>query len=62
MDDSTYYIATSDYLFYGGDNMKFFNGAVNSIPSDYKLRNVLIDYFTKTDTIRSQRDNRYTRE
>lgn len=41
----TYYVATSDYLATGGDDMKFFKNALASFDLDYKLRNVLIDYF-----------------
>ncbi len=58
----TYFVATSDYLFYGGDNMNFFKDPVNLYGADYKIRNALIDYFTKTDTIRAKIDNRYIRE
>lgn len=41
----TYYVATSDYLATGGDDMTFFKNASASYDLDYKLRNVLIDYF-----------------
>ncbi|WP_461534156.1 5'-nucleotidase C-terminal domain-containing protein [Sinomicrobium sp.] len=58
----SYYIATSDYLMNGGDNMNFFLDALSSTPLDYHIRNAMIDYFAETDTIRTQRDNRYTRE
>ena len=47
----TYYIATSDYLSGGGDNMEFFKKAVGSYDMDYKLRNLYIDYFKEVDTI-----------
>ncbi|WP_317168289.1 5'-nucleotidase [Flavobacterium silvaticum] len=46
-----YTVATSDYLYNGGDNMLFFKKAVAKYDLDYKLRNVLIDYFEKNDTI-----------
>lgn len=46
-----YYVVTSDYLINGGDNMLFFKKAVAKYDLDYKLRNVLIDYFKETDTI-----------
>lgn len=46
-----YYVATSDYLSNGGDNMEFFKKAVASYDMDYKLRNLYIDYFKETDTI-----------
>ena len=49
--DAIYYVATNDYLSNGGDNMNFFKKAVQKYDLDYKLRNVLIDYFKEVDTI-----------
>jgi len=46
-----YYVGTNDYLSKGGDNMIFFKKALNTYDLDYKLRNILIDYFNETDTI-----------
>ena len=46
-----YYVVTSDYLANGGDNMTFFKKGIASYTIDYKLRNVLIDYFKEVDTI-----------
>jgi len=54
-----YYIATSDYLVNGGDNMTFFQEAEAIYPTDYKLRSLLIDYFEANDTIRSMPDRRF---
>ncbi len=48
---ATYYVATNDYLSNGGDNMNFFKKGVAKYDLDYKLRNMLIDYFKKVDTI-----------
>lgn len=56
----TYYVATSDYLIKGGDNMKFFLDAESVQTLDYKLRNLFIDYFKKKDTIAPVQDERYT--
>ncbi|MUP43639.1 5'-nucleotidase C-terminal domain-containing protein [Christiangramia aestuarii] len=61
-EDQTYLVATSDYLYNGGDNMKFFEDPVNLYGADYKIRNALIDYFKKVDTIKTSIDDRYTRE
>lgn len=61
IDNETYFIATSDYLQNGGDNMTFFENPVSALPLDYKIRNVLIDYFKKYDTIAPVTDNRFTR-
>lgn len=45
-----YYIATSDYLALGGDNMKFFSKG-ESIPTGIKLRDLFIDYFKKNSEV-----------
>lgn len=45
-----YYIATSDYLALGGDNMKFFSKG-ESIPTGIKLRDLFIDYFKKNPEV-----------
>lgn len=50
-DSKNYYVATSDYLSNGGDNMLFFKKAIASYDMNYKLRNLMIDYFKKVDTI-----------
>lgn len=59
IDNETYFIATSDYLMSGGDNMTFFSKPVSMLGLDYKVRTVLIDYFTKYDTIAPKRDRRF---
>ena len=52
IDDNTlYYVATSDYLANGGDNMVFFKESTIKFDIQYKLRNMLIDYFKKTKTL-----------
>ena len=58
----TYFVATSDYLVNGGDNMAFFEDPVNLYPVNYKIRNAMIDYFKKTDTIKAKIDDRYIRD
>lgn len=50
-EDKTYYVATSDYLSNGGDNMLFFRDNIRFFDLEYKLRNLLIDYFKKVDTL-----------
>lgn len=45
--NKTYHVVTNDYLALGGDNMVFFTKAINTYTMDYKLRNVLLAYFTK---------------
>lgn len=57
--NKTYYIATNDYLITGGDGMDFFKGGEEVIVLDYKIRNALIDYFMKNDTINPVIDDRF---
>lgn len=58
----TYYCVTNDYLFLGGDNMVFFAKGPKYYPLDYKLRNVLIDYFKQVDTVLAPTNPRITVE
>ncbi|MEY8848716.1 5'-nucleotidase C-terminal domain-containing protein [Psychroserpens sp. XS_ASV72] len=57
--DDTYFVATNDYLYNGGDRMTFFKPNDSLHMLNYKIRNVLIDYFSKKDTIAPQIDNRF---
>ncbi|RMB56141.1 hypothetical protein EAX61_15770 [Dokdonia sinensis] len=59
VDNNTYFIATNDYLQQGGDNMTFLTNPISKLTLDYKVRNVLIDYFKKYDTIAPMRDKRF---
>lgn len=62
IDDSrVYYVATSNYLVSGGDNMIFFKEALEVFETDYKIRNMLIDYFGKVDTLNPKIDDRFVR-
>jgi len=54
----TYLVLTTDYLQQGGDRMDFFKDPVHLYKTDYKLRNALIDYFKKTDTLHVSLDKR----
>jgi 5'-nucleotidase len=56
---ATYYVATNDYLYNGGDRMVFFHPNDSLYVLDYKIRNVLIDYFKKKDTLNPKIDNRF---
>lgn len=60
--ETIYYVGTNDYLANGGDNMVFFKKGVARYDLDYKLRNVLIDYFKDVDTISVVNDIRITKE
>lgn len=55
----TYYVATNDYLYNGGDGMTFFKENDTLFDLNYKIRNVLIDHFKKKDTIRPTIDDRF---
>ncbi len=56
---ATYHVATSDYLVSGGDDMVFFKNALQVVPLGYKIRNAMIDYFSKVDTLKPRIDQRY---
>lgn len=58
----TYFVATSDYLRNSGDRMYFFADAESEHFLNYKIRNALIDYFVKVDTVDYTTDNRFIRE
>lgn len=55
--NKTYYIATSDFLAYGGDDMKFFNKG-EIIPTGIKLRDLYIDFFKKNPVIKVNQETR----
>ncbi|MGB1307641.1 MAG: 5'-nucleotidase C-terminal domain-containing protein [Oceanihabitans sp.] len=57
--NKTYYVATNDYLYNGGDNMSFFKTNDSLYSLNYKIRNALLDYFIKKDTINPVIDNRF---
>ena len=42
--------------------MVFFKKAVKRIDTDYKLRNLMIDYFKDVDTLKINHDIRITKE
>ena len=54
-----YFVATNDYIYKGGDRMDFFQKSETVFDIDYKIRNVLIDYFTTKDTLNPKRDQRF---
>lgn len=56
---ATYNVVTSDYLMNGGDEMYFFKDAVKVDTLNYKLRNVLIDYFKQIDILNAEEDHRF---
>jgi len=52
-------LLTSDYLANGGDKMSFFKDKKH-IKTGYRLRDIIIDYCNKNDTITTKLDNRFT--
>jgi 2',3'-cyclic-nucleotide 2'-phosphodiesterase (5'-nucleotidase family) len=58
-ENKVYSVATSDYLLNGGDKMTFFEKSKKNIILDYKIRNILIDYFKEVDTVSFKIDNRF---
>lgn len=57
-----YQVATNDYLANGGDDMYFFAKGIKTYDLNYKLRNVLIDYFKQIKTIPVLKEIRITEE
>jgi 2',3'-cyclic-nucleotide 2'-phosphodiesterase (5'-nucleotidase family) len=58
----TYYVVTSDYLINGGDNMLFFKKSVATYDLNYKLRNIIIDYFKSHSLIEASTSIRIKKE
>ncbi|SHI94602.1 5'-nucleotidase C-terminal domain-containing protein [Pseudozobellia thermophila] len=58
-EDKTYRVATSNYLLSGGDSMFFFKDATEVVDTDYLIRNAMIDYFKKVDTVAPTVDDRF---
>ena len=59
--DNTYYILTSNFLQEGGDKMIFFKNPLELYSLKTNIRDVLINYIMKKDTIVSKTDNRIIR-
>lgn len=57
--NKNYFVATSSYLVTGGDNMVFFKNGLTFTDTDYFIRNAMIDYFKKKDTIFAKVDDRF---
>jgi 2',3'-cyclic-nucleotide 2'-phosphodiesterase (5'-nucleotidase family) len=57
--EKTYYIATNDYLYKGGDRMYFLKKSDTLYDLNYKIRTVLIDYFKTYDTLSPKKDQRF---
>ena len=58
LEDRTYFVATSDYLQKGGDNMSFFANPESLYESNFLLRDAISEYFASHDSIVSPLDDR----
>lgn len=56
--NATYYVATNDYLYNGGDSMYFFEKRTAVFDLNYKLRNIWVDYFKEVDTVATPKNQR----
>lgn len=54
-----YFVATNDFLYSGGDRMDFLQKTEKMHDLDYKIRNAIIDYLHKYDTINPVIDDRF---
>ncbi len=54
-----YNVATSNYLFNGGDDMGFFKDRLQHFELQYLIRNAMIDYFKNIDTLKAGVDDRF---
>ena len=59
--EKKYYVATTDYLLEGGDKMYFLAETTKTTDINYKMRDILIDYFKKHDTLKLKSDKRFIR-
>ena len=59
--EKKYYVATTDYLLEGGDKMYFLAETTKTTDINYKMRDILIDYFKQYDTLKLKSDNRFIR-
>ena len=57
--EKIYFVATNDYLYKGGDQMDFFKKSDTLYELNYKIRNVLLDYFSINDTLNPKIDQRF---
>lgn len=60
--NKTYNVLTSDYLQGGGDKMNFFKNPEKLTKLNYKVRDAIINYFEKVDTLKIAIDKRVTIE
>ena len=54
-----YYVLTHDYLQHGGDRMDFFKNPISLFNVEVKVRDAIIDYLSKIDTLNAKIDGRF---
>lgn len=54
-----YYVLTHDYLQHGGDRMDFFKNPISLFNVEVKVRDAIIDYLSKIDTLNVKIDGRF---
>lgn len=59
-ENKNYKIVTTDYLQHGGDKMYFFSNPIKIDTLNYLMRDAMIDYFEKTDTVDVKLDGRFS--
>lgn len=59
--NKTYHVATVDYLVNGGSDIGFYDDLLERTDLNYYLRNAIIDYFKKVDTLTSSVDDRFVK-
>ena len=60
--DKVYNLVTNDYLASGGDKMEFLKKSTKTHVLDYKLRDMIIDYFIDVDIIKVPTEIKVTQE
>ncbi len=57
--NKNYIVATSNFLYQGGDGMHFLANPVKYYELDYKIRNAMVDHLKQTDTVDVVHDSRF---
>ena len=60
-ENKNYYVVTSDFLLNGGDNMFFLKNPIETFSLDIGIREILINYVKKKDSVVSSVDDRIIR-
>ncbi len=58
LEERTYFVATSNYLQKGGDNMDFFANPIHLYDTNYLIRDAITAYFATKDSLVARLDDR----